>query len=155
MEESKLRLIYRIFRTGALFSIFLLFSKVFAIDEKVQDLYINSDNFIVDRNKKTGSFKGRVIICFDDMELFTSEAILLYKDENFENMDKIIIPKHLSASKLKEEVFVTADRGEYSFEEKKLTLNGNVKSMKKADVLKTESLVYYVTLKSIKGGKVE
>lgn len=115
---------------------------------KRPELYIGSDSFYADKKKRTITFKGSVVICFDDMEAATAEAVILYEDSNFKTTDKIILPFPVAA-KRKDGTILKALKALYSFKEKKLTLEGGVEAVKENKILKTDKLVYYAETKNL------
>jgi|GEM_PF-5220951 len=113
-------------------------------------ILINSDNLTYDKSANFASFDGNVVLWFNDMVLKTTNIKIYYKQIAGRNkIDKIIIPKKLTAIKNKDSDILIADRAIYSFDSNELSLSGNVILQHADNILKTAKLVFITELKKI------
>jgi lipopolysaccharide transport protein LptA len=114
------------------------------------DIYVNSDNLSVDQSKNIVNFKGKVVLWFDDMVLKTDRIEIIYKKVvNKKEIDKVIIPSKLIATRSMEQEILIADSAEYLTATSELILIGNVKLQHKDDIVKTEKFIYHTKLKEV------
>lgn len=135
------------------FLIFFLFcANAYSVTyKKTNDqIFIDSDNLIYDKNANYAFFEGHVVLWFNDMILKTTSVKIYYKQSGGKNkIDKIIIPEKLFALKNKDSDVLIADEAVYSFDDRKLTLNGKVVLQHAGNILRTDRLVLITELKKI------
>lgn len=122
-----------------------------AIQKKNDDqIFINSDNLTYDKNANYAFFEGHVVLWFNDMILKTTSIKIYYKQSGGKNkIDRIVIPEKLSALKDKDSDVLIADKAVYSFNDSKLSLDGNVILQHAGNILKTDRLILITELKKI------
>lgn len=126
----------------------MLFVNISLVSAK--ELKITSDTLSIKKDQSTATFNGTVTVIFDDLKLITSKLTVFYTDiTDKRKIKKIVIPFKLRAIKNCGEEIIIADKGVFNNLTNKLTLEGNVKIQKEADVLATNKLVYSVHFKGI------
>ncbi|MGC0372392.1 MAG: hypothetical protein DGJ47_001105 [Rickettsiaceae bacterium] len=107
---------------------------------------INSDELVIDKEQMRSSFKGNVVVYFDEYKLTTSELIVHYSKQ--QNIKSIIIPTPLKLIKKCGSEIVIADKAIYEPASNELSLIGNVLVNKDEHILKTQKVIYYTKLKT-------
>jgi lipopolysaccharide transport protein LptA len=131
-----------------LFLIWLFSLHAYAFES--EQIHINSDSLIINKERQSATFEGNVVLFFEDLKLTTSILIVYYADLKRQNgVSKIIIPALVKAVKNHGNEIAIADSGEFDNLTKKLTLQGNVKMQKEGNILVTDKLIYLAKLKSI------
>ena len=136
----------------ARFLIFLLMictSPTLRADDKIQ---ITCDNLTLNKKELSATFENNVKVVFEDQNISTNKLIIYYSDLGPQReIIKIVFPTPLKAIKSnKNDVdVIIADSGEFDNLAKKLTLLGNVRIQKDANILVTDKMVYFAKLKSI------
>lgn len=112
-----------------------------------QELKINSDQLLLDRNNFRATLKDNVVLYFDTYTLYTDELVINYDPENKE-LKTIIVTRQLKIinNNCQDEIAI-ADMAEYDNKSHKLLLKGNVVAKKDDYILKTEQIIYNVKLK--------
>ena len=141
-------------------SIIILVYTIIALATKTSastnKLKIISDNLIVKTGELSATFEGSVIVKFDDITLTTSKLTVLYSDlTEKKEINKIIFPVKLKATRNCGKEIIFANKGEYNNSIKKLTLEGNIKMLKDENVLATNKLVYSAQFRSLDQKKNE
>ena len=136
----------------ARFLIFLLMictSPTLRADDKIQ---ITCDNLILNKKDLSATFENNVRVVFEDQNISTNKLIIYYSDLSPKReIIKIVFPttiKAIKSNKNNVDVII-ADSGEFDNLAKKLTLLGNVRIQKDANILVTDKMVYFAKLKSI------
>jgi lipopolysaccharide transport protein LptA len=131
-----------------LFCLFVCFSAV-AIDLKDAELFIKSDSLNINQKKQFASFSGNVIVYLEDIQLETTNLVVYYDEiNNKKSIVKILIPTSLVATTKTDDEVIMADHGEYDVLENKLTLIGSVKLLKNDNILVTDKMIYFSSLKN-------
>ena len=124
-----------------------------AIASMPNNLKITSDSLAIKQEELSAIFSGSVLVVFDNLRLTSSKLIVFYTDiSQKRDIQKIVIPSKLKATKDCGKEIVIADSGEFDNITKKLTLIGNVRMQKDGNVLVTDKLVYSANFKSINQG---
>lgn len=132
---------------GVILTSAMLSSNCLAID----DLDISSLELKYDRHKKTATFSGNVVLCFNNIKLLSQKIIFHFHDDNGKKIEKVHIPKKLKAIKSEKESedIILSDSATYYLKEETLHLKGNVTIQNKKDVIITDEMVYHGKLKKI------
>lgn len=118
-------------------------------NDKVQ---ITCDNLTLNKKDLSATFENNVRVVFEDQDISTNKLIIYYSDIGPKReIIKIVFPAAIKAIKSdKNNVdVIVADSGEFDNLAKKLTLLGNVRMQKDANILVTDKMVYFAKLKSI------
>ncbi len=117
------------------------------INDKIN---IKSNYLTIQKNDLSATFKGSVILTFDDLKLYSS-VLKIYYTNTSEKKDikEIVIPVKLKAVRNCGQEILFADSGHFDNSTKKLTLTGNVKMLKEGNVLVTDKLVYSAKFEGI------
>lgn len=117
------------------------------INDKIN---IKSNHLTIQKNDLSATFKGSVILTFDDLKLYSS-VLKIYYTNTSEKKDikEIVIPVKLKAVRNCGQEILFADSGHFDNSTKKLTLTGNVKMLKEGNVLVTDKLVYSAKFEGI------
>ena len=117
------------------------------INDKIN---IKSNHLTIQKNDLSATFKGSVILTFDDLKLYSS-ILKIYYTNTSEKKDikEIVIPVKLKAVRNCGQEILFADSGHFDNSTKKLTLTGNVKMLKEGNVLVTDKLVYSAKFEGI------
>lgn len=111
---------------------------------------IKSDYLTIKKTDLSATFQGSVVLTFEDLKLYSSILKVYYTDISEErDIKEIIIPTKLKAIRNCGQEILFADSGHFDNSTKKLTLTGNVKMLKKGNVLVTDKLVYSAKLERI------
>ena len=115
------------------------------------DLDISALKLVYDRHKKSATFSGNVVLCFENVKLVSQKVIFTFKDDNRKKIDKVNIPGKLRAVRTEDgqKKVILADSGTFSLEDQTLTLIGNVAIEDKKDVIITDKMIYHGKLKKI------
>jgi lipopolysaccharide transport protein LptA len=136
----------------ARFLIFLLMicvSQTLRANDKIQ---ITCDNLTLNKKDLSATFENNVRVVFEDQDISTNKIIIYYSDLGSKReIIKIVFPTTIKAIKSnKNNVdIIVADSGEFDNLAKKLTLLGNVRMQKDANILVTDKMIYFAKLKSI------
>ena len=136
----------------ARFLIFLLMictSPTLRADDKIQ---ITCDHLTLNKKDLSATFENNVRVTFEDQNISTNKLIIYYSDLGPKReIIKIVFPTTLKAIKSNKNNVdvIIADSGEFDNLAKKLTLLGNVRIQKDANILVTDKMVYFAKLKSI------
>lgn len=111
---------------------------------------IKSDHLTIQKTDLSATFKGSVVLTFDDLKLYSS-TLKIYYTNTTEKKDikEIVIPVKLKAIRNCGQEILFADSGHFDNSTKKLTLTGNVKMLKEGNVLVTDKLVYSAKFEGI------
>ena len=118
-------------------------------NDKVQ---ITCDNLTLNKKDLSATFENNVRVVFEDQDISTNKLIIYYSDIGPKReIIKIVFPAAIKAIKSdKNNVdVIVADSGEFDNLAEKLTLLGNVRMQKDANILVTDKMVYFAKLKSI------
>ena len=118
-------------------------------NDKIQ---IRCDNLTLNKKDLSATFENNVRVLFEDQDISTHKLIIYYSDLGPKReIIKIVFPTTIKAIKSdKNNVdVIIADSGEFDNLTKKLTLLGNVRVQKDANILVTDKMVYFAKLKSI------
>lgn len=125
-----------------------------AFELSTGDLIIKSDSLVVDQKNNIATFKGLVTLFFNDLCLKTYEIRVFYKQvDNKNTIEKIFIPKKLSAIRYIDDGIVIADSAEYNAHNNELILIGNVTIQHDGSILSTDKMIYITNLNEIKEDK--
>jgi lipopolysaccharide export system protein LptA len=115
------------------------------------NLHINSENLVLDREKNTAAFTGNVLICFEGMKLSTQKAIFTFEDKQSKKIKTITFPEKIRALRELENSssVIIANEAEYTNGNKELRLKGHVIIEDKKEVIITEEMLYYGELNNI------
>jgi lipopolysaccharide export system protein LptA len=115
------------------------------------NLQINSENLVLDREKNTAAFTGNVLICFEGMKLSTQKAIFTFEDKQSKKIKTITFPEKITALRELENSssVIIANEAEYTNGNKELRLKGHVIIEDKKEVIITEEMLYYGELNNI------
>lgn len=129
--------------------IFVITSHAFFISAN-NKINIKSDSLIIKKTELSATFKGSVVLTFEDLKLYSS-IIKVYYTDSTEKKDikEIIIPTKLRAIRNCGQEILFADSGNFDNSTKKLTLTGNIKMLKEGNVLVTDKLIYSAKFEGI------
>ena len=135
------------------FLIFLLLIFVILALKANDKIQITSDNLTLNKKDLSATFEGNVRVFFEDQAVSTNKLIIYYSDLGPKReIVKIIFPTKIKAIKNYKNGaidVVVANSGEFDNLAKKLTLLGNVRMQKDANILVTDKMIYFAKLKSI------
>ncbi len=136
-------MLFIILRNLIIIFIYIIIALATKTSASTDKLKITSDNLIVKTGELSATFKGSVIVKFNDITLTTSKLTVLYS--NFtkkKEISKIIFLVKLKITRNCGKEIIFADKGEYNNLIKKFTLKGNIKILKEENILATNKLVY-------------
>lgn len=111
---------------------------------------IKSDSLIIKKTELSATFKGSVVLTFEDLKIYSSILKVYYTDSTEKkNIKEIIIPTKLKAVRSCGQEILFADSGHFDNSTKKLTLTGNIKMLKEGNVLVTDKLIYSAKFEGI------
>lgn len=129
--------------------LFVVILQTYAIkaDDKIN---IKSDHLIIKKADLSATFKGSVVLTFDDLTLYSTVLKIYYTDTSTKkDIKEIVIPAKLKAIRNCGQEILFADSGHFDNSTKKLTLTGNVKMLKEGNVLVTDKLIYSAKFEGI------
>jgi lipopolysaccharide export system protein LptA len=116
------------------------------------EINIDSDTFQADLNGKTGTWRGNVLVCQNDMKLRANSVRVTTVDGNADKVNaqgNVVVDSPASGT-------ATGDTGVYDVPRKIVTMNGNVVLKKGKDVMRGSQLtVNLVTGQATLGGGVK
>lgn len=116
-------------------------------DNKVN---IKSDSLTIKKTDLSATFKGAVVLTFEDLKLYSLILKVYYTDATEKkDIKEIIIPTKLKAIRNCGQEILFADSGYFDNSTKKLMLTGNVKMLKDGNVLVTDKLIYSAKFEGI------
>jgi lipopolysaccharide export system protein LptA len=131
-----------------IFSIFFSTSCAKAgYSEKYDDITINSHDLVVNKSQNKSYFYGKVILWCGDLILKTEELVLEFStDKNGKKeLNRMIIPKKLSAIKQDLSSVIIADEAEYDNPSGVLLFKGKVYLQNQDKVVRCDELTYLVS----------
>ena len=108
----------------------------------LSNLHINSSDLVVDREKKTATFTGNVVLYFDDIKLLGQEAVFYFVDEKIKDIKEIHIYRNIRAIEADDTVLL-ADKAVFEMAKSELALTGNVVIEKGDKIMQAKEMIYY------------
>lgn len=111
---------------------------------------IKSNSLAIKKTDLSVTFKGAVVLTFEDLKLYSLILKVYYTDTTEKKYIKeIIIPTKLKVIKNCGQEILFADSGYFDNSTKKLTLTGNVRMLKDGNVLVTDKMIYSAKFEGI------
>ncbi|WP_347938819.1 LptA/OstA family protein [Rickettsia oklahomensis] len=127
--------------------IFITVNISYASDKDISNLHITSDTLIIDRTRQMAEYLGNVIVYYDNVILRTEELYIFYKTiDKRQTIDHIVVPTKLTVERKMNNELLLANSAKYFFDNKQLILIGNVILQRDDNVLKTNTLIYYIDI---------
>jgi len=117
------------------------------------NLHIDSENLVLDREKNTAIFTGNVVICFHSMKLHSQKAIFTFAEQNTRKIKLIEFPEKVEAIRdttdNTEPSVIIADNAIYTAANMELVLKGHVIIEDAKEIIVTDQMLYYGKLTNI------
>ena len=125
------------------FLLVLLISAKSVFADGVSNLYINSDNLLIDKNSMTAKFSGNVLLCFKDVKLLGDKIVFSFENEKNRKIKKIIIENNIKAFYYNNNTLISGDRAVYNASNSELEITGHVIVDLDGKVIITDKIIIY------------
>lgn len=120
----------------------------YAYASTLKNLHINSSDLFIDREKQIATFKGNVVICFDNIKLLGEESVFYFSNQNMKDIKEIHLYRNIKAVEENDNILL-ADKAVFIMDKSELKLSGNVIIEKGEKVIFAEEITYFGKISKI------
>lgn len=124
-------------------------SNAAAASTSLSSLHISSSELEINREKKSSTFHGNVILCFSDITILCNKIVFYFADNKMHDIEFIEASGNIQAIK-NPDIVMVAKKAEIDMKIKKLTLSENVIIEKENKIMSSPQISYYGNINSIK-----